>query len=897
MTSTLSAPITITVGIRPVGAILTPTHGSGFRAGDVITFSGSATDAEDGNLAASAFSWTVVFHHETHIHPVQGPLTNTFSGNFTIPTSGHDFSGNTSYEILLTVTDSDGLQHTSSVYVYPDKVNLTFATSPTGIPVLIDGLSRSTPFILDSLIGFQHTIEVAAQATIGTTSYGFDSWSDGGARSHPITAPESATTYTATFTVVDVTAPTVTAVSPLNGAIEVVVTTTVSVTFDEPVDPTTVTPATFELRDPAGVLVSASVSYDAATRTATLTPAVSLAASTSPHSVRVRGGAAGVKDLAGNPLAADFTWSFTTGVPPMTVGGDPQVDGNGVRYYSVVSAYQGPQPTFLRILAPDNPEPGEPPRFLYLLPAASGLTDLGSEFGDGLEQARVLNLHNLYNATLVAPSFHIEPWYGDHASDPTRRLESFLVRHVVPFVDQFAAQGTTPARWLVGFSKSGNGALSLIFRNPEVFHAAAAWDAPVQFTDISNFDMAVNFGTDENFDAYEIPTLVAERNAPFLASNRLWISGDESNWTVHMQTLHQQLEIAGIPHTYADGVVRPHHWNSGWLELAVQALDAASSPPPNQAPTAILQATPTSGVAPLLVSFNASGSFDPDSGDTLSYAWDLDGDGAFDDSTASQPTFTYTAPGQVLVSLRVTDNHGASSTATVTISVGSRPTAVINTPAATLTWRVGDVISFTGQATDPEDGLLAASALSWSLLLHHGTQTTTLQTFSGVAGGTFTAPNQEYPAHLELQLTATDSTGLTDTTSILLQPQTVSLTVQTSPAGLQVSLGSASGTGPMIRAAIIGSQSTLTTPSSQASGGTTYQFVSWSDGGASTHIITAPATATTYTATFTPVGPSGLVGAYGFNEGTGTTLLDSSGNGLNGVVSGATWSAAGKYGG
>ncbi|MCI0461146.1 MAG: hypothetical protein L0Z62_29720, partial [Gemmataceae bacterium] len=40
-----------------------------------------------------------------------------------------------------------------------------------------------------------------------------------------------------------------------------------------------------------------------------------------------------------------------------------------------------------------------------------------------------------------------------------------------------------------------------------------------------------------------------------------------------------------------------------------------------------------------------------------------------------------------------------------------------------------------------------------------------------------------------------------------------------------------------------------------------------------------------------------LVAAYGFNEGTGTTLLDSSGNGLNGVVSGATWSAAGKYGG
>jgi PKD repeat protein len=279
--------------------------------------------------------------------------------------------------------------------------------------------------------------------------------------------------------------PIVTTVTPAAGATEVLPGANMTATFSEAISASTVNASTFELRDPSGALVSAVVSYDAGTLTATLNPVNPLAVSSGLYTVRVVGGAVGVTDLAGNPLAADYTWSFSTEVAPMTVLGPPTVDGNGVEYYSVVSAYQGAQPTTLRILEPTNPTPGEAQRFVFFLPVDPGVTGLGSEFGDGLEQARILNLHNLYNAVLVAPSFHIEPWYGDHDSDPTRRLESFLVQHVAPFVDQFAAPGTTPDRWLVGFSKSGFGALSMIFRHPAAFTAAAAWDVPAQFTDLS----------------------------------------------------------------------------------------------------------------------------------------------------------------------------------------------------------------------------------------------------------------------------------------------------------------------------------------------------------------------------------------------------------------------------
>ena len=80
-------------------------------------------------LPASAYTWNIDFLHEGHVHPGT-PITGVTSGTFTIPTSGHDFSGNTRYRITLTVTDSDGLQSSQSAIVFPDKVNLTFDTAP-----------------------------------------------------------------------------------------------------------------------------------------------------------------------------------------------------------------------------------------------------------------------------------------------------------------------------------------------------------------------------------------------------------------------------------------------------------------------------------------------------------------------------------------------------------------------------------------------------------------------------------------------------------------------------------------------------------------------------------------------------------------------------------------------
>ncbi len=87
----------------------------------------------------------------------------------------------------------------------------------------------------------------------------------------------------------------------------------------------------------------------------------------------------------------------------------------------------------------------------------------------------------------------------------------------------------------------------------------------------------------------------------------------------------------------------------------------------NHTPSANAAATPTSGQAPLTVNFDGSGSTDPDN-DTLSYAWDLDGDGAFDDSTAARPSFTYTQTGTYQARLRARDPSGLEDIDSVTIT-------------------------------------------------------------------------------------------------------------------------------------------------------------------------------------------------------------------------------------
>jgi PKD repeat protein len=270
-------------------------------------------------------------------------------------------------------------------------------------------------------------------------------------------------------------------------------------------------------------------------------------------------------------------------------------------------------------------------------------------------------------------------------------------------------------------------------------------------------------------------------------------------------------------------------------------------------PTANISATPLSGIAPLTVNFDGTGSSDPDPGDPLTYAWDLDNDGLYDDSTSPTPQYTFTTGGSKTVRLLVTDSHGQSATASKIINVNTAPTMFIDAPVIGVTWKVGDTINFLGHATDNEDGALAASAITWQLILHHGATTQVLQTFTAVDNGHFTAPDQPYPCYLELAATATDSLGAQTTSSVVLDPQAVKLNFVTVPAGLSVTVNGSGGITPFSRTVIVGSENGIDASSDQIVGTTTYSLANWSDGGAAAHAIVAPQDDTTYVARFSSV--------------------------------------------
>jgi PKD repeat protein len=274
----------------------------------------------------------------------------------------------------------------------------------------------------------------------------------------------------------------------------------------------------------------------------------------------------------------------------------------------------------------------------------------------------------------------------------------------------------------------------------------------------------------------------------------------------------------------------------------------------NRPPVASATASPTEGEAPLTVNFDGSGSSDPDPPDTITYSWDLNGDGTFGDSIAVKPVRTYSSAGNYNVRLRVTDSEGLSTTSSpIQISAGNTaPVPVIETPLPSLLWKVGDPIEFKGHAMDKQDGTEPASRLTWTWFIHHcpdGCHVHPLQGFDGVASGSLSPPDHDYPSFLELRLTATDANGVSATTSVELQPETVDLTFDAEPTGMSLTAGATTAAAPLTATFIVGSTVSVSAPD-QSLDGTEYFFSAWSDGGAQSHELTAPESDSAYTATF-----------------------------------------------
>jgi hypothetical protein len=237
-------------------------------------------------------------------------------------------------------------------------------------------------------------------------------------------------------------------------------------------------------------------------------------------------------------------------------------------------------------LLPDRLEPGRRYPVIYVLPVEARDEH---RYGHGLQEIGRQDLHNVQQAIFVAPTFSHLPWYADHPTDSRLRQETYFLNVVVPFVElRYPAQNEPAGRLLLGFSKSGYGAFSLLLRHPDVFGRAAAWDAPVNMARPDRFGMAEIYGTPENFEHYRIPQLLEQRaellraggpagsDARLASPGRLILLG-YGNFREHHRQVAAQLSRLQIPYHNEDGPQRAHQWSSGWVAPAVALLLGKSS--------------------------------------------------------------------------------------------------------------------------------------------------------------------------------------------------------------------------------------------------------------------------------------------------------------------------------
>ncbi len=243
-------------------------------------------------------------------------------------------------------------------------------------------------------------------------------------------------------------------------------------------------------------------------------------------------------------------------------------DDSGVLVHEVRSPYQA-KTTQIRVLLPEKREKGKTYPVVYVLPVEAGTE---SRYGDGLKEVRKLDLHNTLKAVFVAPTFSHLPWYADHPTKPEVRQESYLLKVVVPFVDKtYPVKAEAGGRLLLGFSKSGWGAWSLLLRNPDVFGRAVAWDAPLMLDKPGKYGSGDIFGTADNFDGYRVSTLLEGKADKLTKEKRLVLIG-YGNFRAEHETAHALMDKLKVAHEYRDGPDRKHDWHSGWVKEAAELL-------------------------------------------------------------------------------------------------------------------------------------------------------------------------------------------------------------------------------------------------------------------------------------------------------------------------------------
>ncbi|WP_214103606.1 galactose-binding domain-containing protein [Acrocarpospora catenulata] len=266
---------------------------------------------------------------------------------------------------------------------------------------------------------------------------------------------------------------------------------------------------------------------------------------------------------------------------------------------------------------------------------------------------------------------------------------------------------------------------------------ALVWEQHGGSVDWPALDNPNGCGSPNHTEVYHYdPNLVSDVKWPQYYDNKLLISEYCRNWIKEVQ-FNNGNPVTGTPTIIEpvlagmnlvhpidmefgpDGSLYLLEYGSGYFSGAADAgLYKINYVQGGRAPIAQAGASVDNGLAPLTVNFSSAGSTDPD-GDAITYAWDFDNNGTTD-STAANPSFTYTTVGDKRARLTVRDPGGRTGTTVIPIVVGNnRPVVSLNGIPAGGMYSWGENITMTASATDAQDGTIPCGSVIVRAALGH----------------------------------------------------------------------------------------------------------------------------------------------------------------------------------
>lgn len=207
-----------------------------------------------------------------------------------------------------------------------------------------------------------------------------------------------------------------------------------------------------------------------------------------------------------------------------------------------------------------------------------------------------------------------------------------------------------------------------------------------------------------------------------------------------------------------------------------------------------------------------------------------------------------------------------------TVQQNTPPTVILVSPIDGSLFSGGDDLSVEITATDVEDGALGDASISWYAELRHDAHAHPFLPSTAGAKGTASIPRV---GHLETNIfyriyaVAVDADGAADTVFVDVEPRLMTITFETDPVGLRVTVDGQPRTTPVDIGSVVGMERALDVPTPQSSDGTSHDFDAWSHGPTESHTYTAPAGDVTLTASFSVAGVANVSPSVSITAPTG----------------------------